>query len=209
VEVYATNYSDEVKFHPFIRRPICSNYKDCLVIELTFRDIYEAVNNENHILKRYVPEYIWQSYLNFYEFAKVVTPEHVGLDDKVFIVLEDVDGDDWMRNSVDAYILFGHFEHSSSRSIMKLLLHLTDLCEKTMCMYTHLEEMSSNMEYILFRLEYSTMDREVNNKIYQKPNPWRQLISAFLQDYYIYRGYVQIVFEGVKKHDKRLIIWKS
>jgi len=186
-------YDDNITFDLYVRKPICSR-KDCLVIELTFKDIRDAIKNNEHVLRKYVNENVLLFFWDLYKFAKFATPCHITANDRIFIVIENIGGEYWMLDDVHVYILFHHFEHCSPTYLMKLLSHLMLICENTDCLEVDLEEFSCDMEYILLSLTYSTMDR-LANKILYRPNPWRKLISAFLQDYYIYKGYVQKVFE--------------
>jgi len=179
---YAVRGFDE-KFHHKVRRPICPTESyDCFVIELTFGEIKEAVENANHELRKYVDELALKAYWWFYSELERITPDHITLDDRIFIVFEDPD--DW-RGPTYTYILFRHYEHCGTLELVRVLLELRNLCDLTGCDAVGLEEMSCSDEYILFEVKYGTLDRYVNNALYKANNPWRRLIVAYLQDYYV------------------------
>jgi len=171
----------DATFHPKVRRPICTTTSvDCFVIELTFGDIKEAMDGGNHMLRAYVNDLILLAFLRFYEAVENATPDHVGPDDRVFIVYEDPSE---FRGDTYVYILFDHFEHCDALELNRLMLELRTLCDLTYCDSAGLEEMSCTDEYILLHLSYATLDRYVNNTLLRRDNPFRRLLIAYMQDY--------------------------
>jgi len=197
IKVYVLSDSS-VTHHPKVRRSLCAS-RDCLVIELTFEDIYKALENSIHVLRRYVSEDTLKFFWDFYRLAEVATPDHIELEDKIFIVVENIS-----KGYLDTYvhILFHHFEHDDPMSLIKILAQLTDLCRFTGCIEAWLEEMSSSAEYILFSLLYPSLGRNVDEKL-RRQNPWRTLISSYLQEYYIQKGYTQHILDRSSEDKQR------
>jgi len=194
---YSLGGDRERTFHPKVSAPICANISgedDCFVVEIEFKDIEEALKDENHLLRRYVDERVLRAYWRFFTYVSEATPDHVVPSDRIFVVADA----SWDREDTFVYILFRHYEHCAATSILKVLIELQSLCESTGC-DARLYEMSCPAEYVLFELVYPTLNRWINKAFYGKQNPWRRLLRALMQDHFV--EYVNAVI-GAEKQRK-------
>jgi len=167
---------------PLARSVVCFN-TPCILVELSFREICLASKGK-HYLKDYVPGTDLEAYCRFFKYAAQF--DHVGSDDRIFIVVEGLDGE-WHTDYPQAYIVFDHFEDFNALELAELLVRLERLCKETECFESYVLEGSETAEYIIFGLYYPPLLRSPYEDSVFKTSPWRRLVLAVLSDYNLSR----------------------